>query len=328
MQDLLRRIWRYLNYPPATHGKVEEISQQVREICQEVRKLSEGLPPVEKLVTDVEKFKVKITAVENDIRYLKTLTIAVQNQLNSIQDHLRSSQAWLPSQPGLLDKPASLLLAHLAGFLQDPFVVEIGLHDGPVLKRLLDAGFSGCLLEPKPAAAAKLREQLGQNARLQVFESGAEALVALAETGKIPTDSAVLRITNGGFGLAVTRQLATLRPEIVEIALVAPLERPFEENPGNLVWPSEESVRDMRAQGYRWSLLLFEIKGEPAVRFAVNLIALPDAALGSFFFFKDSRLFDEAYRWSQTLLPRFQHRPGLQNSNWMANASAPARRLG
>jgi hypothetical protein len=238
MQDLLRRIWRYLNYPPATHGKVEEIGQQVR-------KLSEGLPQVQKLVTDVEKFKVKIATVESDIRYLKTLAIAVQNQLNSIQDHLRSSQAWLPSQPGLLEKPESLLLAHLIGFLQDP--------------------------------------------------------------------SSVLRIIDGGFGPAAVRQIATLRPEIVEIALVAPLERPLEEKPGNLVWPSEDSVRDMRAQGYRWSLLLFEIKGEQAVRFAVNPIALPDAALGSFFFFKDSRLFDEAYRWSQTLLPRFQHRPGLQN---------------
>jgi hypothetical protein len=306
MQDLLRRIWRYLNYPPATHGKVEEIGQQVR-------KLSEGLPQVQKLVTDVEKFKVKITAVESDIRYLKTLAIAVQNQLNSIQEHLRSSQAWLPSQPGLLEKPESLLLAHLIGFLQDPFVVEIGLHDGPVLERLLEAGFAVCLLEPKPATAAKLREQLGQNAHLQVFELGAEALGALAETGKIPTGGSVLRIIDGGFGPAAVRQIATLRPEIVEIALVAPLERPLEEKPGKLVWPSEDSVRDLRAQGYRWSLLLFEIKGEQAVRFAVNPIALPDAALGSFFFFKDSRLFDEAYRWSQTLLPRFQHRPGLQN---------------
>jgi hypothetical protein len=214
----------------------------------------------------------------------------------------------------LLDKPESLVLAHLAGFLQDPFVVEIGLHDGPVLKHLLDAGFAGCLLEPNPVAAAKLREQLGQNARLLVFESGAEALGALAETGKITTDSAVLRITNGGFGPAVIRQVATLRPAIVEIALVAPLEPPLEENPGNRIWSSEESVRDMRAQGYRWSLLLFQIKGEPAVRFAVNVIALPDAALGSFFFFKDFRLFDEAYRWSQTLLPRFQHHSGLQNN--------------
>jgi hypothetical protein len=307
MQDLLRRIWRYLNYPPATHGKVEEI-------CREVRKLSEGLPQVEKLVTDVEKFKVKISAVESDIRYLKTLAIAVQNQLNSIQDHLRSSQAWLPSQPDLLDKPESLLLAHLAGFLQVPFVVEIGFHDGPVLKRLLDAGFAGCLLEPEPTAAAKLREQLGQNARLLVFESAAEDLVALAETGKIPTDSAVLRITDEGFGPAVIRQVATLRPVIVEIALASPLERPLEKMPGNLAWSSEESVRDMRAQGYRWSLLVFQIVGEQAVRFAVNLIAVPDAALGSLFFFRDFRLFDEAYRWSQTLLPRFQHLPGLQSN--------------
>jgi hypothetical protein len=59
MRNLLKRIWRYLNYPPDTRGKVEEILQRARQ-------LRDPLPQLQKLSTDSEQFKIKISAAESE----------------------------------------------------------------------------------------------------------------------------------------------------------------------------------------------------------------------------------------------------------------------
>jgi hypothetical protein len=93
-----------------------------------------------------------------------------------------------------------------------------------------------------------------------------------------------------------------LTPQVVETTYTVGKERPTE---GNAL--GKNTIREMSARGYRWTLLIFRIQGVPAVRFAVNLASVPDMSSGSLFFFKDYHLFEQAYRWSQTVLPRFQH---------------------
>jgi hypothetical protein len=285
MRDLLLRIWRYLNYPADTHSKVEEIWQRTR----------------------------KFSATESDLRYLKAQVIAVQRQLNSIQDHLRSSQPWLPSQQSLLKSPECLLLAHLAGFLKELLLVAAGPHEEVELEILLNAGFQLYLLEPSPPAAARLRERLGEDSRLRVAEMGVEALSTLAQAGKIPVDYGLLRLGASSFDPVVIRHFG--EPKIVVIAQTAKKESSVGERSGNLVSAEGKLMQGMRACGYRWSLLLFKVKGEQAVRFVANPPTSPEIESGSLFFFREYQLFDEAYRWTQTVLPRFQHRAPIERQD-------------
>ena len=280
MRDLLRRIWRYLNYP--SHLK--------------------------QLARDTETFKIKFSAAESDLRYLKVITVAIQNQLNSIQDHLRSSQPWLPSQQRFLRNPECLLLRHLSGFLANPCVVEVGGHNDLAIALLLDSGFNVYLLEPDSPAAAKLRNQFKNTSYLQVIEIGAGDLGALAKREKILADSGVLRISTGYLDQDLVGQIGELRPEILEITVSAELRQLAEERPAPLAATGGNFMRQMRANGYRCSLVLFEINGEDGLCFAANSDSYPEPAQGNLFFFKESRLFDEAYRWTQTIIPRFRHR--------------------
>jgi hypothetical protein len=234
MRDLLNRIWRYLNYPPNTHGKVEEIRQGMKN-------LSDYFPPraqnAWKVDAAIENFRKQIAAVENDLRYLKTLVTGLTAQLTDIQDHLRSSQPWLPSLGGPDQKPEDLLLTFLANSVPNP-------AEFPVLKTALaDLG----------SAIISAKEQLAF-----------QIVAAVYSVGK---------------------------------------DRPADENA-----LGKGTIRDMQMLGYQWILLIFSLEGVAAVRFAANLVMVPDLSSGSLFFFKDYHLFGLAYRWSQAALPRFQHR--------------------
>jgi hypothetical protein len=233
MRDLLNRIWRYLNYPPNTHGKVEEIRQGMQN-------LSDYFPPraqnTWKADAAIENFRSKISALENDLRYLKTMMAGLAAQLTEIQNHQRLSQPWLPSPGGSLMKPEDVLLSFLANFSPNR-------ADFPVLR------------------------------------------TTMAELGnaEIPTKE----------GLAY---------QIVAAEYSVAKEAPAGENA-----LGKSAIRGMHTRGYPWTLLIFRVEGVEAVRFAANLPMVPDMSSGSLIFFRDYQLFEQAYRWSQTALPWFQH---------------------
>ena len=232
MRDLLNRIWRYLNYPPTTHGKVEEIRQ-----C--IQNLSDYFPPraqnTWQVDAAIENFRSKISALENELRFLKTMKAGLAAQLSEIQDHQRLSQPWLPpggSQP----KPEDLLLTFLANFSPNP-------ADFPVLR------------------------------------------TAMTDLG-----SAVMPAKEG------------LADQIVAAEYSAAKDAPADENA-----LGKSTIRDMQMYGYPWTLLIFRLERARAVRFAANLAMVPDLSSGTLFFFKNYHLFEHAYRWSQTALPRLKH---------------------
>src|ERR1700756_2684764 len=166
MRDLLFRIWRYLNYPTRIHGKVEEIRQ-------EIKNLSDYFPPraenTWKVDAAVENFRIKIAAVENDLRYLKTMVSALATQLANIQDQLRLSQPWLPSPEGSEQKPENCLLTFLAGFIPTPIAVNIEVSDESPLELLLEAGFEVYAFESEATSASRLKERLSDHAGLHVL---------------------------------------------------------------------------------------------------------------------------------------------------------------
>ena len=299
MRDLLFRIWRYLNYPTRIHGKVEEIRQ-------EIKNLSDYFPPraenTWKVDAAVENFRIKIAAVENDVRYLKTMVAALATQLANIEDQLRLSQPWLPSPEGSEQKPENCLLSFLASFTRAPIAVNIEVNDESLVELLLEAGFEVYVFESDATSARRLQDRLSDHAGLHVLKATIASLRTLAEEKEIPADFSVLRLMLEALSAAFMPAKEWLSPDIVEAVYSIAKEGLEETNAQR-----KSVIREMRVRGYPWTLFIFRIEGVAAVRFAANLANVPDMTSGSVFFFKDYHRFEQAYRWSQAALPRSQH---------------------
>jgi hypothetical protein len=226
MRDLLHRIWCYLNYPPDTHAKVEEVRQSVRH-------LSGYFPPPTgqawKVDAAVENFRIKIAAVENDLRYLKTMVAALATQLSNIQDHQRLSQPWLSAPAGSNWKPESLLLTFLASFFPNPIALNIGLTDENLFELLLDAGLVIYVFEPQVPLATKLRDRFTDRPGLHLIDAAVESLGARIRSKEMPADVLVLRtaLTDADQFNAAMEQLT---PQVVETTYTVGKERPTEGN--------------------------------------------------------------------------------------------------
>jgi hypothetical protein len=299
MRDLLFRIWRYLNYPTRIHGKVEEIRQ-------EIKNLSDYFPPraenTWKVDAAVENFRIKIAAVENDVRYLKTMVAALATQLANIEDQLRLSQPWLPSPEGSEQKPENCLLSFLASFTRAPIAVNIEVSDESLVELLLEAGFEVYVFESDATSARRLQDRLSDHAGLHVLKATIASLRTLAEEKEISADFSVLRLMLEALSAAFMPAKEWLSPDIVEAVYSIAKEGLEETNAQR-----KSVIREMRVRGYPWTLFIFRIEGVAAVRFAANLANVPDMTSGSVFFFKDYHRFEQAYRWSQAALPRSQH---------------------
>jgi hypothetical protein len=299
MRDLLSRIWRYLNYPTHIHGKVEEIRQGMQG-------LSDYFPPraenTWKVDAAVENFRIKIAAVENDVRYLKTMVAALATQLANIEDQLRLSQPWLPSPEGSEQKPENCLLSFLASFTRAPIAVNIEVNDESLVELLLEAGFEVYVFESDATSARRLQDRLSDHAGLHVLKATIASLRTLAEEKEIPADFSVLRLMLEALSAAFMPAKEWLSPDIVEAVYSIAKEGLEETNAQR-----KSVIREMRVRGYPWTLFIFRIEGVAAVRFAANLANVPDMTSGSVFFFKDYHRFEQAYRWSQAALPRSQH---------------------
>jgi len=285
MRNLFRRIWRYVNYAPNTHSKTEEVRQLVQ-----------------KLDAMVENVRIKTVAVETDLAYLKIITAALENQLNGIQDHLRSTQPWIPSSKGLDQRPVGWLLTSLVSLFPNSIVVNIGVNDDQLFELLLDAGFAVYTFESQAKRVASLLERFNDCPRFHVLDAVSESLGLLAERREIPTGFSLLRITAKDLESSMATDLNRLSPEVVDTpfssqdALVA-----------DELASSKQLIREMRKFGYHWNLLVFRMANAPAFRFAANLGRTPDMSSGDLLFFKNFELFERTYRWAQLVLPRFQH---------------------
>ena len=313
MRDLLFRIWRYLNYPPHIHAKVEEIrhwmkdlSQWMKDLSRWMQNLSDYFPPraenTWKVDAAVENFRIKIAAAENDMRYLKTMVAGLAIQLANIQDQLRLSQPWLPSPEGCEQRPENCLLTFLASFIPTPIALNIEVSDGSLVELLLEGGFEVYAFESDPTSARRLQERLSDHSGLHVLKATIASLPTLAEEKKIPADFSVLRLMLADLSAAFTPAKEWLSPDILEAVYSTVNEGLVEAGT-----PGKGIIPEMRRRGYPWTLFIFRIEGVAAVRFAANLASIPDMTSGSVFFFKDYHLFEQAYRWSQAALPRSQH---------------------
>lgn len=267
----------------------------MEEIRQGVQNLSDYFPRravnAWKMDAAIENFRIKIAAVENELRYLKTLSASLNSQLTTIQDYLRLSQPWLPSPQGSNQRVENLLFPFLAGFFPRPIAVNIGVADESLFESLLDAGFEVYSYEANESVAAKVRERFKDHSGFGVLEKK-----------EIRADFSVLRMALADLRVADIPTRERLVPHLVETVYSATKERSIE---GSAI--AKNIIREMRRRGYPWTLLIFRIEGVAAARFGANLPWVPEMSAGSLFFFEDYHLFEQAYRWAQTTLPRFQH---------------------
>ena len=346
MENPFYRVWRYLNYPADTNGKVVEIWQRMR--------------------TLTESFETKVQTLELRIDTLRNALNNVQEQLNHVEARLQATELydqlampWLPTEEKLDDNPEFLLMAHLVNFFPKPIAFDVGANEGALSKVLLDAGFEVYAFEPYAPAARKLLDRLGKRTdlhllemavgsedttlMLHIAEGGLEttgedpsvyntfrphhvakevtftsqlevpvrSLSSLAVKNEIPHDFPLLKIDTEGFDLEVIRGLGQLRPEVVQTEFWGEdfLFVRDQAEATNLVL-AKQIIEEMRIRGYRWNLLMFRLEGEPAIRFTANLAAAPKRSWGNVFFFREFQLFEQAYRWTSAALPRLQHRAG------------------
>jgi hypothetical protein len=291
MRNLVHRIWRYLNYPPQTHGKAEEIRQNLVAAVHDFR------PKVEAMANDLRVLK-------DDLRYLKTMTVALQDQLNSVQEHLRSSQLWLPWSEGSDQEPEGCLLASLGNFFPKPVLVNTRLNDNNLLQLMLNAGFEIYTFELNgQPAAPRVSEPLVVQPGLHMLNGATEPLRLLSENKQIPNDFSILRTTPKHLDARTVRDMGRLSPQIVDTSFSRINTDPVDE-----LTSGGKLIREMRTLGYQWNLLMFRIGAAPAVRFSVNLAEVPDMGSGNLLLFKSYELFEQSCRWAQLVLPRFQYR--------------------
>jgi hypothetical protein len=285
MRDLFLRIRRYFNYPADTNGKVDETWRRMLVLS--------------------ENFKIEAAAMQNDLRYLKTLVVALQNQLNAIQEHLRSATPWFPLEDSLDDNLEFLLLEHLAIFFEVPILVNVGPGDGVRLEKLLRAGFQIYLFEPSPTGAAKARERCEEKSNLHIF-TGLPKPPGSPEMPKVIwEDFSVLKIDSRESDIELPQVMSGLSPAIIQVRLFG--REPLKPQNADPTRPTMDLVEAVRKRGYRWTLLWFRLEGELTMRLTTNLDALPRLSWGSLVFFRDYHLFEQAYGWSKSVLPRFHY---------------------
>jgi len=286
MRDLFFRIRRYLNYPADTNGKVDETWRRMLVLS--------------------ENFKIEAAVVQNDLRYLKTMVVALQNQLNAIQEHLRSSAPWFPLDDSLDDDLEFLLLEHLAIFFETPILVNVGPGDAVRLEKLLKAGFQIYAFEPSLTGAAKLRERFEEKSNLHIFE-GVPKQPDSPEMPKVLFDDfSMLKIDTCESGIELLQVMSGLCPAVIQVRFFG--QESLKSENADATVPTTDLVEEVRKRGYRWNLLLFRLEGELATRLTTNLNSLPRLSWGSLVFFRDYHLFEQAYGWSKSVLPRFHYR--------------------
>jgi FkbM family methyltransferase len=143
------------------------------------------------------------------------------------------------------------------------------------------------------------------NSELQVPVRSLSSLVA---EKAVPSNFQVLKVDTEGFDLEVIRGLGQLRPAVLQTEFWGEGFLFVKQKEVAELALGREIIKEMRARGYRWNLIMFREEGVPTIRFTANLANVPNQSQGNIFFFRDYRLFEEAYRWSQGALPQFLHR--------------------
>ncbi len=126
------------------------------------------------------------------------------------------------------------------------------------------------------------------------------SLGSLASEGKIPSDIGLLKVDTEGYDLAVLQGMDDLRPHVVFAEFWASDFVFGRQGASNQL---EQLVKEMRARGYNWHLVLYRLSGSDQVSFYCNDEHSVSDSWGNVCFFRDHQLFMHAHEWCSAVLP-------------------------
>jgi FkbM family methyltransferase len=101
---------------------------------------------------------------------LRRRDFELNNELNKRNTLLELGIPWLSDDPSLADDPEFLLLAFLYSALPSRIAIDVGANEGRLSKLLLETGYRVFAFEPYPPVLEKLRENLGENPEMTIFD--------------------------------------------------------------------------------------------------------------------------------------------------------------
>jgi division protein CdvB (Snf7/Vps24/ESCRT-III family) len=231
-------------------------------------RLAEVDPKLQNLVERSDSLFWQIRGVSQGLDRLKSFLTWSANRV----------EPWLPAESFAQTEPDYDLAGFLYNFLPNRVAVEVGTADSEFARALSEIGY-----------------------KVFGFASTGEALEKLGK--EIQPD--LLKIDTGNTDLEVTKDLASVRPAVVQIEFSREdlVKKRKNQKP---VVSAAEKIKAMCDLEYYWNIIMFRVDSEDFVRMATNLAGTPKQSWGKIFFFQDYQLFLKAHHWCKGALPRFR----------------------
>jgi hypothetical protein len=246
-------------------SKLDAISSKLDVITN---RLAEVDPKLQNLVERSDSLFWQIRGVSQGLDRLKSFLTWSANRV----------EPWLPAESFAQTEPDYDLAGFLYNFFPNRVAVEVGTADSEFARALSEIGY-----------------------KVFGFASTGEALEKLGKE----IQPGLLKIDTGNTDLEVTKDLASVRPAVVQMEFSSEdlVKKRKSQKP---VVSAAEKIKAMHDLEYYWNIIMFRVDSEDFVRMATNLAGTPKQSWGKIFFFKDYQLFLKAHHWCKGALPRFR----------------------
>jgi FkbM family methyltransferase len=125
------------------------------------------------------------------------------------------------------------------------------------------------------------------------------SLGSLVQSGEIPPRVGLLKIDTEGFDLEVMHGMGDLRASLVMAEFWDAQHEFGKSGRGRLA----DLIAEMKKQGYAWHLVIYHVDSKATISYYHNRRDTVPDSWGNVIFFEEQRLFVEALRWVEDVLP-------------------------
>lgn len=151
------------NHISTLEGTVRGLSDTVRSLSDTVRSLSDTVRTLVDQAPSVTKSVDSLQTKTEEHR------LAIANRVTRLESLLELGIPWLSDDSSLADDPEFLLMAYLYAVLPSRVAIDVGANEGRLSRLLLETGYRVFAFEPYPPILEKLRENLGGNPEMTIF---------------------------------------------------------------------------------------------------------------------------------------------------------------
>jgi hypothetical protein len=132
------------------------------------------------------------------------------------------------------------------------------------------------------------------------------SLANLHQSGIVPEDISLVKIDTEGFDLEVVRGMGDYRYPVVMAEF---WDKDMEFAQSGLLYTLDVLVREMRARGYPWHIVMYRVWGHDEMAYYANYTRTIPNSWGNVCFFRDYRVFGEAQAWCSAVMTRTYFKP-------------------